>query len=199
MRTVAIITFTCLSALSLAGAQSEKDTNAQDRKALLQIKQAYEQAVQNRDPSILQPYLADGFSAVMVTGDTVEGIDDLKDYWQHIQDLIGENGTYQLQVSHEPALFRDEYALARGTTSDTVVAGGKTYQFESKWTAVLSHSESGWQIARLHASMNPIQNEFVSAVVAKASQVAGVIGFLAGALIAGGVTWFILRRSARSA
>ena len=53
-----------------------------DKQALRDLKATYEQAIAAGDLSVIEPYLADDFTAVMITADEVEDYDGIKAYWK---------------------------------------------------------------------------------------------------------------------
>lgn len=196
--TFVIMTIALFSQSALAETPSE-DPHAADRAALLQIKAEYEKAVTADGPHALEPFLAEGFSAVMVTGNTVSSFEELNEYWQYIHDLIGDDGSYEVEVVHEPAQFSGDHALARGTTRETVVASGNTYQFESYWTAVLAKQPDGWKVLRLHASMNPIDNAFNRAALQGVMTRSAAGGLVVGVVVSGLFFWLRSKRQTNDA
>ncbi|MEM9418742.1 MAG: nuclear transport factor 2 family protein [Planctomycetota bacterium] len=193
----------CLVVLVVSGAlgdsawgQTAEDTNdphAADRAALQQIKERYTQAVEKGELESLESKLAKGFSAVMVTGHETESFDELRDYWDYIRGLIGEDGTYSLEVLPEPAKFSGDYALSQGTTNEEVVAGGSTYSFETLWSAVFVKQSGEWRLLRLHASMDPINNTFVATARTQSIVWSLAIGGVAGVLLGVGGVLLIKR------
>jgi|GEM_PF-3040316 len=200
MRTFTLVLMTTALINQLAFAEIRPgDPYVEDRAALLQIKAEYEKAIKADSPHALEPFLAEGFSAVMVTGDAVNSFDDLNEYWQYIRDLIGDDGSYEVEVVHEPAQFSGNHALARGTTRETVTASGNTYQFESHWTAVLTRQPDGWKVLRLHASMNPIDNAFNRAALKSVMTRSAGGGLVIGLVISGLFFWLRSRRQSSNA
>ncbi len=160
-----------------------------DHDALRALVPKYEQAAIEGKPELLQPYLDPEFNGVMVTSDEVDSATSLQDYWAKIQKYMGEGGKYRVKV-HVAArsILSGDLAVAHGTTSDEVTtAGGKTYQFEGRWTAVCRKRDGQWKILRIHGSMDPILNPFVAATVRGSSIFAGVVAGIVG-LVFG---WFL--------
>jgi len=167
-----------------------------DHDALRNLVKLYEQAVADGNPAALQPYLADEFTGVMVTGEEVDSFDSLSDYWNKIQSMIGEGGTYRVKVTvPELATIDGDWAISHGTTADTVVTSDNdTYEFEGIWTAVCRKGPDGWKIVRIHGSMDALTNTFVTTAIASSSKVAGAAGGLVGFLIGAVVVWLLGRR-----
>jgi ketosteroid isomerase-like protein len=150
------------------------------------IKTVYEEAVNNNDLDKLRPYLANGFSGVLLTGDEVKSFDDLKAANQRIRQLVS---SYQVKVNYSPGTMSGNTAMAHGDTDDVVVtAGGKRLQFQSHWSADLIKDPAGWKLLRIHASMDPVNNVFVQNTVQYAK-----LGFGIGGLILGAVVGLVVR------
>ena len=162
--------------VSLPSSVSLAQDNA-DRQALQALKPVYEQFAREGNPALLKPHLDPEFTGVMVTGESVTGYDGVEKYWQYIWDLMGEGGQYTVTVTEDgPALFAGDLAIASGTTEDKVVTSvGKEFHFASRWTTIFRKREGEWKILRIHASMNPISNEFIAAQVTTVMMITGSI------------------------
>lgn len=155
-----------------------------DRAALRVIKAAYEEACKAGDPAKLGPYLAKEATGVMVTGEEVVGLDGIKAYWAKIQSLMGPGGNYTTTVNVDTTEVFGDVAVSRGTTDDVVrVAGGKELKFNSRWTAVCRRENGVWKIHRMQASLDPIQNVFISVRVTGAKLTFAIGGAVVGCLL----------------
>lgn len=174
---------------TLWAAASAVADEAADHDALRKLVSEYEAAIQKGDPSVLRPYLAPGFSGVMVTGEEVKDYESLDAYWKKIQQLLGDGGKYTVKINiPAPATIAGDFAFAHGTTEDTAITSdGKQYKFGGFWTAVCTRSGDGWKIVRIHGSMDAISNTFVMtairSVATKTAIVAGLVGFGIGAIV----------------
>lgn len=153
--------------------------------ALRELRKIYEQAVNEKRPELLRPHLDDEFSGVMVTGELVTSYDELVAYWEDMQKLIGEGGTYTTALEPDLSWIHGDIAVAKGSTRDHVVAGsGNEYDFTSRWTGVLVNRDGAWKIRRMQGTMNPVENEFVAVIAKEAAKwaaiVAGVVALLVG-------------------
>ena len=173
--------------VSLPSSVSLAQDNA-DRQALRALKPVYEQAMREGNPALLKPHLDPEFTGVMVTGESVTGYDGVEKYWQYIWDLMGEGGQYTVTVTEDgPALFAGDLAIASGTTEDNVVTSvGKEFHFTSRWTAIMRKQDGKWKILRIHASMNPISNEFIAAQVTTVMMITGSIAAVVSLILG----WF---------
>lgn len=183
-------------------AHAQPPTNPQEEaehESLRELRRAYEQAVEQNQLDVLQPWLHPEFTGVMVTGRAVASFEDVRTYWSDIRGLIGEGGRYTTTVNPEWSTIFGDVALARGTTDDVVVTGdGTEFRFQSFWTAVLEKHDGRWKIRRVQGSMDPVTNPFVSEFTRRAVRysvlVSGIVGLAVGAL---GMMVIGRRRSAR--
>jgi ketosteroid isomerase-like protein len=192
----------CLAVGSLLFATSAATADeAADHAALRQLVHDYEVAIQKGDPSLLQPYLAPGFTGVMVTGEEVNDYAALDAYWKKIQGLLGERGKYSVKVDiPEQATIAGDVAFAHGTTEDTAITSdGKEYKFTGFWTAICARQDDGWKIVRIHGSMDAITNTFVVAALRAASTSAAIFGGVAGFVVGAILFWILGRRQCRAA
>jgi ketosteroid isomerase-like protein len=166
------------SSLALAGDEAE-------HAALRKIKDAYEAAVNGGDPSKIGPFMAKGATGVMVTGEPVIGLEGLESYWKKIQNLIGPGGSYQVKVNVEISDLYGDLAVSSGTTEDVVrLANGRELKFNSLWTTVCRKVDGDWKLVRMQATMDPVDNVFISAKLKMAKLTFGVGGLVLGALLA---------------
>lgn len=174
-------------------------TEEEDRQALRQLKTLYEQAVNEDKLDLLAPHLDAAFTGIMLTSEPVVGLEGMKAYWRKMKDLMGSAGSYRVSVSYEPAQFYGDIATARGTTSDVVTMPGKEFRFASHWTATCRKQDGAWKILRIHASMDPLGNPFVTSWLQAARGLFGAGGAAAGLLVGGGLGVVLGRRRAARA
>jgi ketosteroid isomerase-like protein len=184
--------------LSLFISSSRADDEI-DRTALRMIRTNYMEAVNSADPSRIAPNLSKDVTGVMVTGEEVQGFDELTAYWKKIQGLMGPGGSYHVTVNVDKTELFGDIALSHGTTDDLVRLGtGKQLPFNSHWTAVCRKENGTWRVLRMQATMDPVDNVFISLRLAKSRLTAGAVGFVAGAGLMLFFT-FLNRRSAKAA
>lgn len=166
-----------------------------DHQALRDLKGVYEKAIADNNLDLLAPHLHEDFSGVMVTGEVVKGLDDLRQYWSKIQEMMGEGGVYTCTLKPDRSILMGDAAISKGLTEDKVVTGaGKTYEFSTAWTAVLHRVNGEWKILRIQGAMDPITNEFVGAAVQGATTMAGGVGAVVGILLGFGLRSFMGRK-----
>ena len=182
----------CLLAFLVESALGQEP--GEDHDALRALKMAYESAVNERKIENLTEHLHEDFSGVMVTGEAIESLAELKLYWSKIQNLIGSGGTYRVELRPDISRIEGQVALAKGVTHDHVVtSAGQEYSFESQWTAVLRKVDQRWKILRIQATMDPIENEFVQVAV-KGGVITGVVGGGAIGVVVGVLLKILLGR-----
>ena len=179
------LTLIIAAVLNLCFARSACADEAADRSALHMIRTNYMEAVNSGDLAKMAPYVGADTTGVMVTGEEVKGMEGLTAYWAKIQNLIGPGGNYHVTVNLDKTdLYHDDLAVSRGSTEDTVHLGnGKDLHFNSLWTAICHKEGGNWKVIRMEASLDPVNNVFVSLQLAKAKLQFGIIGVAAGAAL----------------
>jgi ketosteroid isomerase-like protein len=167
-----------------------------DRTALRMIRTNYVEAVNSGDLSKIKNDLSKEVTGVMVTGKAVEGYDELVSYWKGIQDLIGTGGTYHVVVNVDKTDLFGDVSVSRGTTDEAVrLPNGKELDFSAFWTAVCHKEDGTWKVFRMQATLNPIDNVFVSLQLKKAKLIYSTIGFIAGIILVLVIRCLLCKRS----
>jgi ketosteroid isomerase-like protein len=168
-----------------------------DHEALREMRRTYERAVNENQLDLLAPLLHADFNGVMIMGDHVSSLDDMRAFWQRIRGLIGEGGRYTTTLKPELSVILGDVALARGTTDDVVVTGeGREYRFSTSWMAVLRRDGGQWKVLRAQGTMDPVSNVFVRAFLRRAGFQGAGIGVVAGIVL--GWVFAVLFRRIRS-
>ena len=157
------------------------DTEA-DHNQLRAMRATFEDAVNSRNIERLAPILDENVTGVPVTGEEVRGFAGLRAYWEKVWDMIGEGGSYHVEVHPELSDLYGDLAIARGWADERVVTNmGREFRYKSHWTAVARrNAEGNWKLLRMHSSMDPVNNPFVHAEVRW-----NRIGYGTGGLVAG--------------
>lgn len=159
--------------------------NEKDHAALREIKSAYEEAVNSGHPEKIAHHLAGNVTAVMVTGEEVQGTAGLDAYWKKVRGLIGEGGTYRVEVLTDKTEFAGDLAFSRGRTHESVaLANGKTFKFEALWSTVCQKQDGQWKVLRMHSTIDPINNPFVLARLTATKWSYGLLGLILGSVAA---------------
>jgi len=92
-------------------------------------------------------------------------------------------------------LFGD-VSVSHGTTEEAVrLANGKELDFSAFWTAVCHKEDGTWKVVRMQATLNPIDNVFVTLQLEKTKLIYGIVGFIAGALLVLAIRCLLCKRS----
>lgn len=92
----------------------------------------------------------------------------------------------------------DDMSFKRGTAATFVGAGSKM-ALDSRWTATLVRKAGEWKLASYHVSANLFSNPVLALGTKAAGRVAGIAGFLVGAVLALLIGWFLWRRKPATA
>jgi ketosteroid isomerase-like protein len=161
-----------------------------DKQALRDLKATYEKAIAAGDLSVIEPYLADDFTAVMITADEVKDYDGIKAYWKKVTDFIGDDGTYTVSIVPDDTIFEGNIAIAKGIAKEHVVRGGKEIDLTSKWTAIARKEGETWKLVRIQATIDPVNNPIITALGKAKLWITGAVAAIVGLLIG----WLIGRR-----
>jgi ketosteroid isomerase-like protein len=182
MKSIKLLLFVFLSIATLTSDSMADE--AAERNALRRIKTVYEEAVNTNDISKLKPYVSSQTTAIMVTGDVVEGMDGLESYWKKIQGLLGPGGLYHVEVTTNKTDLFGDTSISTGTALEHVRLGsGIEFNFISSWTAVCRKEGSNWKVYRMQATMDPVSNPFVERKISLEVWWNRGLGFLIGILI----------------
>lgn len=177
MKPFIILLFTALSAFSQEA----------DKQALRDLKTIYEKAIAEKDLSVIEPYLAKDFTAVMITADEVSDYAGIKAYWKKVEDFIGKDGTYTVSIVPDDTIFEGNIAIAKGSAKEHVVRDGRNIDLTSKWTAIARKEGETWKLVRIQASIDPVKNPIIDTLqTAKlwvVGAVAGIIGLVLGLIL----------------
>jgi ketosteroid isomerase-like protein len=168
-------------AVVLSSASALHADEQADHEALRKIKAVYEEALKSDDLTKLFPHLGANLTAVTPTGEEVKGTQQLQSYFKSIWGLIGQGGTYQVKVNVTNTDLFGDIAVSYGTTDEFVkTAEGREYKFPMLWTAVARREEGAWKAIRMHGSMNPLTNVFVTTQLNATKWIYGGGGLIIG-------------------
>lgn len=111
----------------------------------------------------------------------------MQSYLEGVKKQLGEGSSYTVKLIPDDTHFDGNHAIAEGISEEKVVAGGKEFTYQTRWTAILKHDGETWKAQRLHVSLNPFENPIIAyrARMQKWTYggIAGVIGLLLGIFI----------------
>ena len=180
--------------LVLAGGMSTVAQNDADVEALHQLGALYEQAMNDDKPDLLAPHLHEQFSGVMLTNEPVASLQELKDYWSKIKEVMGEDYKYAVTLKPEPTVFFGDIALSQGNSDHRVTTRKHgEFQFSAQWTAISKKEDGKWKILRVQGSIDPIRNPFVVAALKTVAWRVGIWSSLVALVVGIGATLLIQR------
>lgn len=195
MNRLPLVPLLLLLACPVLSAQDPAPDREADKTALRALGARFEAAINQGDLTPLAADLAPDPSAVFLTGDECRGLPAMQAFYDKVRAMLGTGGTYTIKLRPADTDFRGSTAIARGLSEETATTGsGAVYSFETKWTAVLLKQPDGrWLAARLHVSMDPVDNPLAAAKHAAA----GWAKLAAGAAAGLPLGWFLARRRRR--
>jgi ketosteroid isomerase-like protein len=166
-----------------------------DRAALRKIRGLYEEVVKTDDLTKLMPYLAEDLTAVTPTGEEIKSPQELQAYFKKVWGMIGKGGTYEVKANLGRTDFYGDIAVSSGTTDEFIrSAAGNEFKQLGFWTAVTRKIDGQWKVIRMHGSMDPLTNSFVTTFHAAELKITkwvyGLGGLIVGLLL-GTLTRFI--------
>lgn len=125
------------------------------------------------------------------------GRDGIRQYLNealHGPSKVVEKFGAEVKVDELSILYGGDTALAFGSAQEHfTLAGGKSFDFPGRWSAMLVKEDGKWLVANLHTSDNIFDNPLLNAAKG-ATVLAG-----GGALLIGGLAGFFLGRRGRRA
>ncbi len=189
-----ILTTPCLLA------QAPADPHEADRAALRALGERYEQAINEGNLTALADALLPEMSAVFATGDEVRGVEAMQKFYDDIKARLGEGSTYRIKMLPESTDFFDDTAVAHGTSDEHVRLGnGTELNYQTLWTAVLHKQNGQWKAARLHVSLDPVNNPIVEMKAKWRERLLLAAGLVSGLVLAWAFAFWRKRRATRHA
>ncbi len=182
-----VLTFAALSFTAFS--QTPSNEHADDRDALRALAHRYEEAINQGDLTVLSNSVAPNASAVFMTSDEFIGIQSMQAFLDEVKKMMGKGSRYTIKLAPDTTDFFGDFALAKGTCDEIATLGsGQTFSYKTHWTAVLRKENGEWKATRLHVSLNPFENPFITAKISVRTWITGgiagilglVIGFLLG-------------------
>ena len=191
MQTTLKTVVAALAAVLAAGNGLAQEANHEDHEALRRLRDTFQEAAASNDLDRMKPFLATNFSIVTFTDREFLDFDAFKAQWQKTRKaMLGEGGSYRVQLNPEYSVLLGDIALCRGDSSNVIVnASGDTFTFGAHWTVVCQKIDGQWKIVRGHNSLDPFHNPMlehaVKGMVAKYAAGSFVGGLLLGAVAVG--------------
>jgi len=169
-----------LLCVSLSFAQEVEDPIHDELRAL---RAELIKAIETRDIDKMLAYVHPEATVTWQNGDTSHGIEELRAFY----DSMGKDAFVAYTVPHEAdqlsVIVDGDTAISSGRVVADYVLLGKSYQFESRWTATFVLEDGKWLIAAYHVSLNALDNPILS--TAKSGLwISGAIGLVVGMALA---------------
>ncbi|MFT4549535.1 MAG: ketosteroid isomerase-like protein [Verrucomicrobiales bacterium] len=171
-----VLLFICAST---AVAQEEDPIHEQ----LRVTRAAVIEAIESRDIDLMMAFVHPDVTVTWQNGETCHGVDELRRFY----DRMGKDAFVKFKVPHEAdrlsVLHGDDTAISSGRVVADYVLLGKSYEFESRWTATLVLQDGKWLIAGYHISLNALDNPILNAAK-PAVWIAAIVGLVVGLVLA---------------
>jgi ketosteroid isomerase-like protein len=188
--------FACCAFAALAGtvlAQAPDAEREGDKDALRALGRRFEEAINRGDVMSLADAVLPEATAVFMTNDEVTGLPAMQRFFDGIKAQLGPGSRYTIHLKPDDTNFHGDLAIAHGVSEETARLGnGTEIAYVTKWTAVLKKVDGRWQAARLHVSLDPINNSIIDLKFRMQKWVLAGIGALGGLALG-----FILGRRRR--
>ncbi|MEQ8788784.1 MAG: nuclear transport factor 2 family protein [Pirellulaceae bacterium] len=187
-----------VDAKSDAKVDAKSDVEA-DHDALRALRAVAEQAINENNLDLLRPHMAEKFSVVTYTDREFTDFDEFKRRWEQTREDLLSGGSYTTKLNPELSEIHGDFAIARGRSENVLVTGdGTTYEFPSRWTAVMHKVNGQWKVVRAHSSLSPFDNPMLHATVSRWLLIVGAIAAVVGLLVGGIFGLLIGRRRKKS-
>lgn len=168
-----------------APAIAQDDDRPEDHQALIDLREKFTEALNNRDFEALKPLVTDSLTFISISNEKISGLNELKAYWEKLFEGAGsilKSMTVAPVADARTTFFGDSVGVTQGTSVDTFEFRKVGFrQLTTRWTAVVVKAEGQWKVARIHSSANVLDNPVLDAnsFVGNLKMGAGaVLGFL---------------------
>lgn len=174
------------------------DPHAEDRKQLLKIFSQVEGSINSQSLDRMTQQMDAQAVVVWANGEVSRGPAEVLAYYERMvkgkDRIITKYLTKAKLNGHARFLGNGDVAIADGTMEDEyfpIIRG--PFTLSAKWTTTAAKINGEWKVVALHLSANVFNNVLLDE--AKAALLYTTLGGLgAGALLGGGVAWFLGRR-----
>jgi ketosteroid isomerase-like protein len=140
-------------------------------------------AIESRDVDRMLTHTHPDIVVTWQNGETSHGITELRAFY----DRMGKEAFVAFKVPHQPdqlsILHGGDTAIAAGHVVADYQLLGKSYEFNSRWTATLILQEGKWLVTAYHVSLNALDNPILN-TAKSALWPALLIGLAAGLVLA---------------
>ena len=184
----------CLSLMLAGPAFAQATGTPADHDALRKLKAEATAAVNARDYPALEKLLHHPFMATVETQASFDDFGKLKDYFKSLftrNSLRIKDMAVSAQADDLSQIYTGTFAVTKGGTKERyVMADGRSFNLNGRWTAVSIKENGEWKLLAVHSGVDFLDNPVLLAVE-KSSTWFGFGGLGLGALLGFGAGWFI--------
>jgi ketosteroid isomerase-like protein len=149
------------------GASAATDTGTEaDHAQLRQLLQKTQEAVNNDQPELLDPYLYKDYVITVMNQEVVtreKPLQQLFHEWFKKPDAILKSMHIEPEATIRTNIYDGRFGVCYGTSVDTFeLSDGRRFTFDSKWTATMIKEGDQWKLVALHVGVDPIENPLIN-------------------------------------
>jgi ketosteroid isomerase-like protein len=187
MKSLSLAMVFCLCIVSGAVAQTTRTavTDADALSAINSLRTELVDAFNKGDVDRLISHLDPDVVITWQNGEVSRGPDGVKAYYNKM--MTGENRIVQ-KLSAEPTVddrhIYGDWAVSWGNLHDEYTLNdGKSFKFDSRFTATIAKRGAEWKVVAFHASVNAFDNPILRMAASKVGTWAGIIGGVIGLFV----------------
>lgn len=159
------ILFALLLLVSICASAATNTGTKADHEQLRQLLNTAQEAVNSDQPELLQAFLHKDYVITMMNQELVTQEKTLK---QLFHDWFKKPGAILKGMHIEPEatiqsnIYEGRFGVSYGTSVDTYeLSDGRSFTFNSKWTASMIKEDEQWKLVSLHIGVDPIENPLI--------------------------------------
>lgn len=182
---LALVVLLCMTAGARAQTTRAAVTDADALSAINSLRTELVDAFNKGDVDRLISHLDPDIVITWQNGEVSRGPDGVKAYYNKM--MTGENKIVQ-KLSAEPTVddrhIYGDWAVSWGNLHDEYTLNdGKSFKFDSRFTATIARRGAEWKVTAFHASVNAFDNAILRMAASKVGMWAGIIGALVGLFV----------------
>ena len=182
---LAVVVLLCIASGVRAQTTRAAVTNADALSAINSLRTELVDAFNKGDVDRLISHLDPDIVITWQNGEVSRGPDGVKAYYNKM--MTGENKIVQ-KLSAEPTVddrhIYGDWAVSWGNLHDQYTLNdGKSFKFDSRFTATIARRGAEWKVTAFHASVNAFDNPILRMAASKVGTWAGIIGGVIGLIV----------------
>lgn len=159
-----LICIIALLASTVTSAATNTGTEA-DHEQLRQLLISVQEAVNKDQLDTLEAYLHEDYVITVMNQEVVTKdwtLTQLFNEWFKKPDAIIKSLKIAPVASIETNIYDGRFGVCYGTSTDSYeLADGRSFDFNSKWTATMLKEGDQWKLLALHVGVDPIENTLI--------------------------------------